>query len=155
MIMKLWWSNWVFFLLRDRSNFLGGNMYCESVCKLLVLCMRRIMGNNVVCVASLVSFMLYMISFLSFSRWFDNRWISFFPQYAHRKCVQHWCNEKGDIICEICHKVCFFHMWFSHLGEFCVVFFIYYGCYIMVMVMRYFNLQSLMKNSFVLCSLWI
>ncbi|CAJ1939827.1 unnamed protein product [Sphenostylis stenocarpa] len=25
-------------------------------------------------------------------------------KYAHRKCVQHWCNEKGDIICEICHK---------------------------------------------------
>ncbi|MBA0751695.1 hypothetical protein Gogos_000601 [Gossypium gossypioides] len=26
-------------------------------------------------------------------------------KYAHRKCVQHWCNEKGDIICEICHQV--------------------------------------------------
>ncbi|XP_047329216.1 uncharacterized protein LOC124932603 [Impatiens glandulifera] len=25
-------------------------------------------------------------------------------KYAHRKCVQHWCNEKGDTICEICHK---------------------------------------------------
>nr|XP_025639076.1 uncharacterized protein LOC112734090 isoform X2 [Arachis hypogaea] len=25
-------------------------------------------------------------------------------KYAHRKCVQHWCDEKGDIICEICHK---------------------------------------------------
>ncbi|PSR88312.1 E3 ubiquitin-protein like [Actinidia chinensis var. chinensis] len=25
-------------------------------------------------------------------------------EYAHRKCVQHWCNEKGDITCEICHK---------------------------------------------------
>ncbi|XP_076929980.1 uncharacterized protein LOC143594599 [Bidens hawaiensis] len=25
-------------------------------------------------------------------------------QYAHRKCVQHWCNEKGDITCEICHQ---------------------------------------------------
>ncbi|XAR55998.1 Ubiquitin--protein ligase [Bertholletia excelsa] len=25
-------------------------------------------------------------------------------QYAHRKCVQHWCNEKGDTTCEICHK---------------------------------------------------
>ncbi|KAF7828054.1 E3 ubiquitin-protein ligase MARCH3 [Senna tora] len=25
-------------------------------------------------------------------------------KYAHRKCVQHWCNEKGDITCEICHK---------------------------------------------------
>lgn len=24
-------------------------------------------------------------------------------KYAHRKCVQHWCNEKGDITCEICH----------------------------------------------------
>jgi hypothetical protein len=25
-------------------------------------------------------------------------------KYAHRKCVQHWCNEKGDINCEICHQ---------------------------------------------------
>ncbi|KAL6007419.1 hypothetical protein ACLOJK_032916 [Asimina triloba] len=25
-------------------------------------------------------------------------------QYAHRKCVQRWCNEKGDIVCEICHQ---------------------------------------------------
>ncbi|RWW83209.1 hypothetical protein BHE74_00008291, partial [Ensete ventricosum] len=27
---------------------------------------------------------------------------SFFLQYAHRKCVQRWCNEKGDTVCEIC-----------------------------------------------------
>ncbi|KAK9049324.1 hypothetical protein SSX86_031707 [Deinandra increscens subsp. villosa] len=26
-------------------------------------------------------------------------------KFAHRKCVQRWCNEKGDTICEICHKV--------------------------------------------------
>nr|DAD31260.1 TPA_asm: hypothetical protein HUJ06_010111 [Nelumbo nucifera] len=26
-------------------------------------------------------------------------------QFAHRKCVQRWCNEKGDITCEICHQV--------------------------------------------------
>ncbi|CAI9757540.1 unnamed protein product [Fraxinus pennsylvanica] len=25
-------------------------------------------------------------------------------KYAHRNCVQRWCNEKGDIICEICHQ---------------------------------------------------
>ncbi|KAK8604373.1 hypothetical protein V6N13_099317 [Hibiscus sabdariffa] len=25
-------------------------------------------------------------------------------KYAHRKCVQHWCNEKGNINCEICHQ---------------------------------------------------
>eukprot|EP00850_Spirogloea_muscicola_P007076 SM000035S13056 [mRNA] locus=s35:118432:120949:- [translate_table: standard] len=25
-------------------------------------------------------------------------------QYAHRKCVQRWCLEKGNLICEICHK---------------------------------------------------
>ncbi|KAH7442686.1 hypothetical protein KP509_03G099300 [Ceratopteris richardii] len=25
-------------------------------------------------------------------------------KYAHRKCIQHWCNEKGDIVCEICQK---------------------------------------------------
>jgi len=24
--------------------------------------------------------------------------------YAHRKCVQRWCNVKGDTICEICHQ---------------------------------------------------
>ncbi|TXG69996.1 hypothetical protein EZV62_004931 [Acer yangbiense] len=26
-------------------------------------------------------------------------------KYAHRKCVQRWCNEKGDTICEICLEV--------------------------------------------------
>ncbi|XP_042403873.1 uncharacterized protein LOC121993232 isoform X1 [Zingiber officinale] len=25
-------------------------------------------------------------------------------KYAHRTCVQHWCNEKGDITCEICNE---------------------------------------------------
>ncbi|XP_062014581.1 uncharacterized protein LOC133731151 [Rosa rugosa] len=25
-------------------------------------------------------------------------------QNAHRKCVHRSCNEKGDIICEICHQ---------------------------------------------------
>lgn len=25
-------------------------------------------------------------------------------KFAHRKCVQRWCNEKRDIICEICHQ---------------------------------------------------
>ncbi|XP_021744974.1 uncharacterized protein LOC110710944 isoform X1 [Chenopodium quinoa] len=25
-------------------------------------------------------------------------------KYAHRRCVQRWCNEKGDINCEICHQ---------------------------------------------------
>ncbi|XP_057481088.1 uncharacterized protein LOC130768100 [Actinidia eriantha] len=25
-------------------------------------------------------------------------------QYAHCKCVQRWCNEKGHVICEICHQ---------------------------------------------------
>ncbi|CAN8254907.1 unnamed protein product [Cochlearia groenlandica] len=25
-------------------------------------------------------------------------------KYAHRKCVQRWCNEKSDTICEICHQ---------------------------------------------------
>ncbi|OVA13373.1 zinc finger protein [Macleaya cordata] len=24
-------------------------------------------------------------------------------KFAHRKCIQRWCNEKGNIICEICH----------------------------------------------------
>ncbi|GMY24844.1 E3 ubiquitin-protein ligase MARCH2 isoform X2 [Fagus crenata] len=25
-------------------------------------------------------------------------------KYAHRKCVQRWCNKKGDTICEICQQ---------------------------------------------------
>uniref|UniRef100_A0A2P2JYX5 Uncharacterized protein MANES_02G073300 n=2 Tax=Rhizophora mucronata TaxID=61149 RepID=A0A2P2JYX5_RHIMU len=25
-------------------------------------------------------------------------------KYAHRNCIQRWCNEKGDTICEICHQ---------------------------------------------------
>lgn len=25
-------------------------------------------------------------------------------KYAHRKCIQRWCNVKGDTICEICHQ---------------------------------------------------
>ncbi|CAA2987833.1 membrane associated ring finger 1,8 [Olea europaea subsp. europaea] len=25
-------------------------------------------------------------------------------KYAHRKCVQRWCNEKGDVTCEICQQ---------------------------------------------------
>ncbi|XP_010554013.1 PREDICTED: uncharacterized protein LOC104823916 [Tarenaya hassleriana] len=25
-------------------------------------------------------------------------------KHAHRRCVQRWCNEKGDTICEICHQ---------------------------------------------------
>ncbi|KAF3324236.1 uncharacterized protein LOC144573774 isoform X1 [Carex rostrata] len=25
-------------------------------------------------------------------------------KYAHRACVQRWCNEKGNITCEICHQ---------------------------------------------------
>ncbi|KAL5098847.1 hypothetical protein RYX36_003174, partial [Vicia faba] len=25
-------------------------------------------------------------------------------QYAHRICVQRWCNEKGDTTCEICQQ---------------------------------------------------
>lgn len=25
-------------------------------------------------------------------------------KYAHRRCVQKWCNEKGNTMCEICHQ---------------------------------------------------
>lgn len=25
-------------------------------------------------------------------------------KYAHRRCVQRWCNEKGDTVCEICNQ---------------------------------------------------
>lgn len=28
-------------------------------------------------------------------------------KYAHRTCVQRWCDEKGDTICEICLKLVF------------------------------------------------
>ena len=27
-------------------------------------------------------------------------------QFAHRRCIQRWCNEKGNTICEICKQVC-------------------------------------------------
>lgn len=26
-------------------------------------------------------------------------------KFAHRKCIQKWCNKKGDITCEICNQV--------------------------------------------------
>ena len=32
-------------------------------------------------------------------------------QYAHRTCVQRWCDEKGDTICEICLQVKFWFPW--------------------------------------------
>ncbi|XP_065851228.1 uncharacterized protein [Euphorbia lathyris] len=25
-------------------------------------------------------------------------------RYAHRRCIQRWCNEKGNTMCEICHQ---------------------------------------------------
>ncbi|ONM31668.1 PIT1 [Zea mays] len=28
-------------------------------------------------------------------------------KYAHRGCVQRWCDEKGSAVCEICLQVCF------------------------------------------------
>ncbi|KAJ8424291.1 hypothetical protein Cgig2_003273 [Carnegiea gigantea] len=39
-------------------------------------------------------------------------------KYAHRRCVQMWCNEKGNTICEICQQVHFnisgfFSFWFG------------------------------------------
>ncbi|KAG5531546.1 hypothetical protein RHGRI_026225 [Rhododendron griersonianum] len=27
-----------------------------------------------------------------------------FILYAHRRCIQRWCNEKGNTVCEICHQ---------------------------------------------------
>ena len=46
-------------------------------------------------------------------------WFSVF-QYAHHKCVQRWCDEKGDTICEICHEVNLHvflsQCWFEELG---------------------------------------
>ncbi|PPR95247.1 hypothetical protein GOBAR_AA25422 [Gossypium barbadense] len=40
-------------------------------------------------------------------------------KYAHRKCVQHWCNEKGNIKCEICHQFMLsaIHIWLCLLAE--------------------------------------
>ncbi|KAB5512732.1 hypothetical protein DKX38_029760 [Salix brachista] len=29
----------------------------------------------------------------------------FGSKFAHRKCIQRWCNKKGDITCEICNQV--------------------------------------------------
>ncbi|KAG4390987.1 hypothetical protein GLYMA_05G091701v4 [Glycine max] len=26
-------------------------------------------------------------------------------QFAHRKCIQRWCNKKRNTICEICNQV--------------------------------------------------
>ena len=44
--------------------------------------------------------------FLLLGRHFHNSvTVACLLQYAHRKCVQRWCNEKGDIICEICRQV--------------------------------------------------
>lgn len=33
-------------------------------------------------------------------------------KYTHRACVQHWCNEKGDITCEICHQGRMANLWY-------------------------------------------
>ena len=46
--------------------------------------------------------------FFRFQSWWDSNMLylfSFAPQFAHRKCIQIWCNEKGNIVCEICHQV--------------------------------------------------
>jgi hypothetical protein len=40
--------------------------------------------------------------FLKFDDSLNSNW---FLQYAHRRCIQRWCNEKGDTTCEICHQV--------------------------------------------------
>ncbi|EOY00898.1 RING/FYVE/PHD zinc finger superfamily protein isoform 4, partial [Theobroma cacao] len=42
----------------------------------------------------------------SFFRAIDTRKISstHHLEYAHRRCVQRWCNEKGNTTCEICHQ---------------------------------------------------
>uniref|UniRef100_A0A2P2L6I2 Uncharacterized protein MANES_06G092200 n=1 Tax=Rhizophora mucronata TaxID=61149 RepID=A0A2P2L6I2_RHIMU len=53
-------------------------------------------------------------------------------KFAHRKCVQHWCNEKGDITCEICHQVihnlhsiCFCWVYFCTAGNQMMVIFLW------------------------------
>lgn len=38
---------------------------------------------------------------------------AWFLQYAHRRCVQRWCNEKGNTTCEICQQVDTFPIHFN------------------------------------------
>nr|GMD60096.1 E3 ubiquitin-protein ligase MARCH8-like [Ipomoea batatas] len=33
-------------------------------------------------------------------------------KYAHRACLQSWCNEKGNTMCEICNQVIKFFSFF-------------------------------------------
>ncbi|PHT95636.1 hypothetical protein T459_03518 [Capsicum annuum] len=40
---------------------------------------------------------------LAVGKWICRRMLPLF--FAHRKCIQKWCNKKGDITCEICNKV--------------------------------------------------
>ena len=35
----------------------------------------------------------------------NDKQIPCLSQYAHRKCIQRWCNEKKSIVCEICQQV--------------------------------------------------
>lgn len=55
-------------------------------------------------------------------------------QYAHRRCVQRWCNEKGDTICEICHQVgCFRRVEFN---SFCLVIYVCLYIYLSIYVIE-------------------
>lgn len=42
-------------------------------------------------------------------------------QYAHRKCIQRWCNQKGNTKCEICLQVFEFFSCFWFLCAFCLL----------------------------------
>lgn len=45
-----------------------------------------------------------------FAMFISDAW---FLQYAHRRCVQRWCNEKGNTTCEICQQVDTFPVHFT------------------------------------------
>lgn len=44
-------------------------------------------------------------------------------KFAHRDCIQRWCNEKGNTTCEICLQVLFFFYFSSYQFFFNLYFF--------------------------------
>lgn len=63
----------------------------------------------VICVLSWCSFLCSVLYFWLCHMKCSYAWnvvcLLFANQFAHRACVQRWCNEKGDITCEICNQV--------------------------------------------------
>lgn len=48
---------------------------------------------------------------------------SFSCQFAHRECIQRWCEEKGNTTCEICLQVSIreVEIWFGFFSDFTLV----------------------------------